>query len=127
MLNKERYKMHHKDMEVWKQAMELVFKIYKLTEDFPKDEMFGLTSQIRRCAVSVPSNIAEGCGRFSDKETLRFISIASGSLAEMETQILIAHELNFINETEDIIEQINKLSALLIGLKNYLKNKEKTT
>ena len=116
--------MYHKDMEVWKLAMELVFKIYRLTEKFPKDEMFGLTSQIRRCAVSIPSNIAEGCGRFSNKETLRFVSIASGSLAELETQILIAAELNFIDNPKNIIEIIKKVNALLIGLKNYLENKE---
>lgn len=119
--------MHHKDMEVWKLSMELVVKIYQLTENFPKDEMFGLTSQIRRCAVSIPSNIAEGCGRFSNKETLRFISIALGSLAELETQILIATELNFINNTENIIEIIKKVNALLIGLKKYLENTEEIT
>ena len=119
--------MHHKDMEVWKLSMELVVKIYQLTENFPKDEMFGLTSQIRRCAVSIPSNIAEGCGRFSNKETLRFISIALGSLAELETQILIATELNFINNTENIIEIIKKVNALLIELKKYLENTEEIT
>lgn len=118
--------MHHKDMEVWKLAMELVFKIYKLTENFPKDEMFGLTSQIRRCAISIPSNIAEGCGRFSNKETLRFISIALGSLAELETQILIAVELNFIDDAENIIEIIKKVNALLIGLRKHLENKKET-
>lgn len=119
--------MHHKDMEVWKLSMELVVKIYKLTENFPKDEMFGLTSQIRRCAVSIPSNIAEGCGRFSNKETLRFTSIALGSLAELETQILIATELNFVNNTENITDIIKKVNALLIGLKKYLENKEEIT
>lgn len=116
--------MHHKDMEVWKQAMELVFKIYRLTESFPKDEMFGIISQMRRCAVSIPSNIAEGCGRFSNKETLRFVSIALGSIAELETQILIAIELKFINDAENIIEQIKKVNALLIGFKKHLENKE---
>lgn len=116
--------MHHKDMEVWKQAMELVFDIYKLTESFPKDEMFGLVSQMRRCAVSIPSNIAEGCGRFSDKETLRFISIATGSLAELETQLLIAKHLNFVKDIPETFEQIKKVNALLIGLKKYLGNNE---
>lgn len=116
--------MHHKDMEVWKQSMDIVFRIYKLTEKFPKDEMFGLTSQMRRCAVSIPSNIAEACGRFSDKETLRFISIALGSIAELETHILIAIELKFIDDAQDIIEQIKKVNALLIGFKKYLENKD---
>ena len=82
--------MHHKDMEVWKQAMELVYQVYKIVETFPKEELYGLTSQIKRCVISIPSNIAEGCGRFSNKETSRFITISLGSLAELDTQLLIA-------------------------------------
>lgn len=110
--------MHHKDLEVWKQSIDLVFNIHKLTETFPKEEMFGLVSQMRRSAVSIPSNIAEGCGRFSNKETLKFLSIALGSLAELDTQILIAKRLEFINEIQDITSQINKVNALLVGLKS---------
>ena len=112
--------MHHKDLEVWKQSIDLVFNIYKLTETFPKEEMFGLVLQMRRSAVSIPSNIAEGCGRFSNKETLKFLSIALGSLAELDTQILIAKRLEFINEIQDITSQINKVNALLVGLKKHL-------
>lgn len=112
--------MHHKDMEVWKQAMSLVFDIYEITEKFPKDELFGLTSQMRRCVVSVPSNIAEGCGRFSNKETLRFVGISLGSLAELETQILIAQHLKFIENSKELEDKVKKINALLIGLKKHL-------
>ena len=78
--------MDHKDLDVWKKGMDLVEKIYSISNSFPDSERFGLTSQIRRAAISVPSNIAEGTGRKSDKELLQFISMALGSLAELETQ-----------------------------------------
>ena len=107
-------------MEVWKQAMSLVFDVYEITEKFPKDELFGLTSQMRRCAVSIPSNIAEGCGRLSNKETLRFVGISLGSIAELETQILIAEHLKFVEDAEELENKIKKINALLIGLKKYL-------
>lgn len=87
--------MNHKELDVWKKGMDLVEKIYSLSASFPAEERFGLTSQIRRAAVSVPSNIAEGAARKSDKELLQFISIAIGSLAELETQYLIAIRLGF--------------------------------
>ena len=81
---------NHKDLEVWKKSMDLVSNIYKITESFPNKEIYGLTNQIRRSAVSVPSNIAEGAARSSKKEFIQFLYIALGSLAELETQMIIA-------------------------------------
>lgn len=112
--------MHHKDMEVWKQAMELVYQVYKIVETFPKEELYGLTSQIKRCVISIPSNIAEGCGRFSNKETSRFITISLGSLAELDTQLLIAQHLHFVDDIAEVSKQVDKVNALLVGLKKYL-------
>lgn len=113
--------MYYKDLEVWKEAMILVTDIYKLTEDFPQNEIFGLTSQIRRCVVSIPSNIAEDSVKSSDKDTLKFLDIARGSLAELDTQILISKNLDFIDEIEFIEKRISYVNALLSGLIKYYK------
>ena len=120
MLRTERFYMHHKDMEVWKQAMELVYQVYKIVETFPKEELYGLTSQIKRCVISIPSNIAEGWGGFSNKETSRFITISLGSLAELDTQLLIAQHLHFVDDITEVSKQVDKVNALLVGLKKYL-------
>ena len=112
--------MYHKDLEVWKKSIELVKITYKLTETFPKNEMYGLTSQMRRSAVSIPSNIAEGAARFSDNETLRFVDIAIGSLAELETQFIISCELQLIDNIEEVMTATKKVNALLIGLRKHL-------
>ena len=112
--------MHHKDLEAWKKSIDLVKDIYSITKDFPSSEQFGLVSQMRRAAVSIPSNLAEGLARFSDKDCTRFIDISLGSLAELETQIIIAKELNFIKENQALLEKIKKVNALLIGLRKYL-------
>ena len=112
--------MYYKDMEVWKESMALALMVYKLTENFPKTELYGLTSQIRRCSVSIPSNIAEGSVKFSNKETLRFIEISIGSLAELDTQLLLSKDLDYYTE-EAVFNQIKKVNALLLGLKKYLK------
>jgi len=90
----------HKDLKIWQRSVALVTRVYKLTENFPKSEMWGLTNQIRRAAVSVPSNIAEGSGRKFPRELVQFLHIALGSLAELETQFIIAQNLGFINENE---------------------------
>lgn len=90
----------YRELVVWQKSILLVKKIYLLTESFPKPEIFGLTSQIRRAAVSIPSNIAEGYGRKSHKEYLQFYAIAYGSALEVETQLLIARELKFISKPE---------------------------
>ena len=115
--------MHHKDLEVWKLSMSMVMKVYKLTKNFPEHEKFALTSQICRSAISIPSNIAEGCGRGSDKDTLRFLDIALGSSAELETQLLIAQSLDYAKNIEEILADIDKINALIYGLKKYLKQK----
>ena len=87
----------YKDLDVWKNAMDLVKCIYDETKSFPKEEMFGLTNQIRRAAVSIPSNIAEGSGRAHNKEFINFLYIALGSLAELETQLMIANNLKMVS------------------------------
>ena len=114
--------MYHKDLEAWKKSIELVTKVYSETKNFPQEEKYGLTNQIRRSAVSIPSNIAEGCARGSDKENVRFIDIALGSLAELETQLIIAENLNYIKHTS-LYNDINTVSAMIIGLKKYLTQK----
>jgi four helix bundle protein len=83
----------HKDLKVWQESIRLVTTIYDKTKSFPKDEIFSLTSQIRRCAISIPSNIAEGAARESNKEFIRFLYIAQGSISELDTQLLIAYNL----------------------------------
>lgn len=112
--------MDHKDLDVWKKSMDLVETIYKLTQTFPDTEKFGLTSQMRRCAVSIPSNIAEGSARKGDKELIHFLHIALGSLSELETQYLIAVRLAFIEKKEDMEKQMIDVKKLLLGFRNYL-------
>ena len=90
----------HKDLDVWKESMNLAKEVYKLTERFPREEIFGLTSQMRRAAVSIPSNIAEGAARKSDKEFIQFLHVSLGSLAEVETQLLLSRELGFLKNEE---------------------------
>lgn len=113
----------HKDLNVWKNAVSFVSDIYKITESFPNSELFGLTNQIRRAAVSIPSNIAEGAARMSQKEFNQFLSIALGSSAEVETQLLIALNLQFIstNEYKELTIKIDDIRKMLIGLKKSLK------
>ena len=114
--------MYHKDMEAWKKSIELVTKVYELTKTFPDDEKFGLISQIRRASVSIPSNIAEGAARNSDKEMIIFLDISLGSIAELETQLIIAENLKYLDNT-DIYEDIKIVTALIAGLKKYLNGK----
>lgn len=102
----------HKDLNVWKKSMNLVILTYRLTGQFPKEELFGLSSQMRRAAVSIPSNIAEGHGRNSDKELIRFLFISLGSASELETQILLSNKLDFLNE--EGFNQLNELNNEVI-------------
>ena len=113
--------MDHKKLDAWKYSMDLVERIYKITSSFPKSEVYGLTSQIRRSAVSVPSNIAEGAARDSNKEYHRFLNISLGSLSELETQLMIAVRLNYINDSDNILVDLINLRKIIIGLKKYIK------
>jgi len=99
------------DLRIWQKGIEVVKDIYILTKKFPKEELFGLTSQMRRSAVSIPSNIAEGFRRYHNKEYKQFLYIAMGSCAELETQIIIVHELDYLNDI-DKIEIIEKLKYI---------------
>ena len=112
----------HKDLDVWNAAMELAGQIYTLTAQFPKEELYGLTSQTRRCAVSIPSNIAEGAARNSRKEFVRFLHIALGSVAELETQLILAKNMGFLSETSSF-DRIEKVRMMLSGLIRFLKTK----
>jgi UDP-2-acetamido-3-amino-2,3-dideoxy-glucuronate N-acetyltransferase len=114
--------MNHKKLDVWQEAINLVKLVYDLTNKIPKEELYGIISQIRRSVISIPSNIAEGSGRKSNKEYIHFLNIARGSLAELDTQVLITKELFHIkiSEVENKIETVGKL---LNGLINYLKSK----
>ncbi len=111
----------HQKLELWKRSIEFVTTIYKLTESFPKGEVYGLVQQMRKSAVSIPSNIAEGAGRNSKNEFKQFLSIAQGSTAELETQILIARNLGFIEDPELLLTELDELSKMLIGLARALK------
>lgn len=103
--------------------MDLVETVYSISANFPKEERYGLASQMRRAAVSIPSNIAEGTARKSNKELLQFISIAMGSVAELETQYLIAIRLGYDNEENKMMTLIIDVKKLLLGFRNYIKGK----
>ena len=115
--------MNHKDLDVWKKGMDLVEEVYKLTANFPSNEMYGLSNQLRRAAISIPSNIAEGSARKGDKELLYFINVAIGSIAEIETQMLIAARLKYVDEHNEIFDKITEVRKLLLGFRNYIKKK----
>jgi four helix bundle protein len=110
----------HKDLDVWKEAMELARLVYLITSKFPKEELYGLTQQIRRSAVSIPSNIAEGAARNSKKEFMQFLHISLGSLAELETQLLLSEKLGFL-QIKEIEHKVERIRKMLIGLIKYLK------
>lgn len=114
-------KRAHHNLEAWKRALALVKTVYTSTASFPKSELYGITSQMRRAAVSIPSNIAEGAARETTPEFLRFLYIARGSLAELETQILIATDLGYLKDAESLKANIYQVSALLDGLIRSLK------
>jgi four helix bundle protein len=115
----------YRELIVWQKAMDLVEKVYLLTAKFPKEEIYGLTAQIRRAAVSIPSNVAEGQGRHTTRDFLNFLSIAHGSLKEVETQILIAERLAFVdpNQASELTVLTEEVGRLISGLRNSLKNK----
>ena len=112
--------MTHKDLNVWKRSIQLVVDVYQLCKKLPSDEKFGLISQIKRSSVSVPSNIAEGAGRSSTTEYKRFIDISSGSLSELETQLIIIEKLDFAKTSELVNEDITIIRKMLYRLKQSL-------
>jgi four helix bundle protein len=112
-----------RDLQVWQRSMGLAREAYKMTSTFPRDERFGLTSQIRRCAVSVPSNIAEGRGRLTDKGFMVFLGQARGSLYELETQVELATEFGFVNsaQAQPILREAAEVGRMLEGLLGMLR------
>lgn len=113
------------ELDVWKRSRELANHTYGITKRFPKDEMFGLTNQMRRAAVSVVSNIAEGCGRQHSKDAIQFFYIARGSVFELEAQLYIASDQKYLEENvlETSLEQVTKCKRLLNGFINYYKSR----
>ena len=112
----------HKNLEVWKKAMDLAAQIYSLTLQLPKEDLYGLTSQVRRSTVLIPSNIAEGTARHSRNEFIQLFHIASGSVAELETQLLLAIQMWLISG-DHLISRIEEVRKLLLGLLRSLKMK----
>jgi four helix bundle protein len=106
----------HYELDAWTVSRSLVKAVYLLTKAFPKEELFGLTSQMRRAAVSVPSNIAEGAARAGDREFAQFLNISRGSLSELETQLLIASDLGYIKSDDPIFGVVDRVSRLITGL-----------
>ena len=117
--------MHQfKELKVWQKGREFVKEIYLATHKFPQEELFGITSQMRRGAVSIPANIAEGCGRNSDSELSRFLDIANGSAFELETLIILSFDLEYFTKKEfDFFDaKINEIQKMIYGLKQSLLN-----
>lgn len=121
-------KRGYQDLQVWQKAMDMVDEVYKLTQKFPQEERFGLISQLRRSAVSIPSNIAEGSSRRSTKEFIRFVDIAYGSLAEVETQLLIAQRQEYVSEeeVEIVFDAAAEIGRMLNGLFASLEKRMET-
>ena len=120
--------LSHKKLDIWKKSIELVSEVYRLTSKFPIQEQYGLSSQIRRSAISVPSNISEGVARTSKLETLRFLDIARASLVELDTQIEIAVKLNYLSDsdTTTLSEMINHTFAMLSKFIKSIKNDKRS-
>ena len=116
---------HYKDLIAWQKAMDLVSILYDATEAFPKHEIYSLTNQMRRAAVSVPSNIAEGQAHYSNREFRHFLRHSRGSLAELETQVLIAQRRNYLSDLQaaELLKRADEVSRILSGLINSLKEK----
>lgn len=115
----------HTNLDAWKRSTDFVVSVYRVTERFPKDERFGLTSQLRRAAVSIPANIAEGAARDSLKEFRRFLSNAQGSASEVETELLIAFRLGYITRDEyaELFRTVDDIGRMITGLSKHLKRR----
>ncbi len=118
----------YRDLDVWQRAMDLVVECYKLTKAFPSSELYGLTGQLQRAAVSVPANIAEGQAREHIKEFQQHLSIANGSLAELETHILIAERLGYLKSTavRETLVRTDQVGRMITGLRKFLKSKRQS-
>jgi four helix bundle protein len=112
----------HRDLEVWKQAMALAKDVYELTAAFPKSEIYGLVAQMRRSAVSIASNIAEGSGRATNKEFIQFLHIVLGSIAELDTQYILSRELRLTDGSAKVERSLDDVGKMTMGLIRYLKN-----
>ena len=113
----------HKELDVWKAGIDLVTEIYSVTLSFPREELYGLASQMRRAAVSVPSNIAEGAARKTENEFVQFLFVALGSASELETQVIIAQRLRYLGSLEPILTRLDSVKKLLNGLIRHYRNK----
>jgi four helix bundle protein len=118
-------RLRHRDLEVWSDGVQLVEMVYEATRGFPNDERFGLVAQLRRAAISVPANIAEGAARRSRAELIQFLHVARGSLAEIETHLEIAKRLKYVQATTALDEVLERVFAKLSGLINSLREKAK--
>ena len=118
----------YKDLDVWNKSMDLVVECYTLTRQFPKSEVYGLNSQIQRAAVSIPANIAEGRQRQHSREFSQHLSIASGSLAELETHVQIANRLDYLraDQIKDILDKTTEIGKMLNGVRKSIKSKSKS-
>ena len=115
--------MHnYKEMKIWQNARTLVKAVYKVSEQFPKEELYGLTSQIRRAAVSVPANIAEGAGRGTDRDFCHFLDIARGSLFELETLLILSKDIEYISDIDfnSVSDNLNEIIKMMISFQNRL-------
>jgi four helix bundle protein len=120
----EKQLQSHKDLNVWKKSMEFVQNIYRITREFPKEEQYGLSAQMRRSAISIPSNIAEGAARNSKKEFKQFLYISLGSAAEIETQLEIAEGLGYISNGKSLQTNIMEIRKMLMGLISFVAKKK---
>ncbi|HEY5824999.1 MAG TPA: four helix bundle protein [Cyclobacteriaceae bacterium] len=113
---------NYKELKIWQKSVDLAVSIYDVTKNFPREELYGLTSQLRRCAVSIPSNIAEGAGRNTKKDFNNFLGISNGSSCELETQLIIAQRINFIdiNTMESVQQEIVEIQKMNWSLKKSL-------
>lgn len=113
----------HRDLNVWKNSLDLVEDLYRRTKDFPREEMYSLISQIRRSALSIPSNIAEGAARNSKKEFVQFLYVALGSTAELETHLILSERLGYLTDACKFHDKLNEIKKMLLGLITFLRKK----
>ena len=115
---------NYQELKIWNKSMDLVVQVYALTKSLPEEERFGLISQLKRCSISIPSNITEGAGRNSEKDFIRFLSIANGSTTELETQLILTNRLGFfgINEIEKLLNLCSEIKKMNFALQRSLKS-----